>query len=174
MHHQELFEPLSTHDLADRVVLDIGGEGRHPEAWNLNPRTAKSFGPDRGQPIPRLICGRGERLPLADQSVDVMIVERTPLRTATLGEILRVARPGAIVYLRHFRPHQLDPHRNAVRMLPGRTERRTQSSGGHTAQETVIYLSSKRHERPKATCDAERDWSDLSAEFDPVQPGEKR
>ena len=33
-------------------ILDIGGEGRHPDAWNLNPRKTKTLGPDRGLPIP--------------------------------------------------------------------------------------------------------------------------
>jgi hypothetical protein len=68
-------------------ILDIGGEGRHPTAWNLNPRATKTLGPDRGEPIPRLIRGRGESIPLPDRSVDVVIVEQTPLQDwSTTGD----------------------------------------------------------------------------------------
>ena len=57
------------------MILDIGGEGRHPEAWNLNPRSRKTVGKQRGELIPLLIQGRGESIPLADRTVDVLIVE---------------------------------------------------------------------------------------------------
>ncbi len=123
------------------ITLDIGGEGRHPGAWNLNPRSRKTLGPQRGEPIPWLIRGRGERIPLADQSVDILIVERTPLRPATLTEILRVARPLARVVLRHANAHARDPHHLAVQMLHGAVEQRLTLIGRQTVQETVIRLS---------------------------------
>jgi ubiquinone/menaquinone biosynthesis C-methylase UbiE len=120
------------------TILDIGGEGRHPEAWNLNPRRHKTFGPERGQLIPRWIEGRGERIPLPDRSVDVLIVERTPLLPATLVEIARVASPTARIILRHVPAHHLDPHRLAVEVLSGKIERGTITIGSHRLQETVI------------------------------------
>lgn len=123
-------------------ILDIGGEGRHPAAWNLNPRTLRTFGPDQGQPIPRLIRGRGERIPLADASVDVIIVERTPLRAAVLHEIMRVARPGGLVVLRHVDLPWLDPHRHALRALAGKVERRAVQIGSQLLRETMIRLKS--------------------------------
>ncbi len=39
----------------------------------------KPWGPDRGEPIPRLIVARADALPLADGSVERIIVERTRL-----------------------------------------------------------------------------------------------
>ena len=121
------------------TVLDIGGEGRHPHAWNLNPRRHKTFGPQRGELIPRWIEGRGEQIPLPDGSIDVLIVERTPLAPATLAEIARVASPRARIILRHVPVYHLDPHRLAVQVLRGAIERGTFAIGSHTLQETVIH-----------------------------------
>lgn len=106
------------------MILDIGGEGCHPDAWNLNPRSRKTVGKQRGELIPLLIQGRGESIPLYDRTVDVLIVERMPLRLATLTEILQVARPSAMIVLRHAIAHQLDPHRLAVQVLRGTVEQR--------------------------------------------------
>jgi hypothetical protein len=120
------------------TVLDIGGEGRHADAWNLNPRRYKTFGPQRGELIPRWIEGRGERIPLPDGSVEVLIVERTPLVPATLAEIARVASARARIILRHVPVHHLDPHRLALQVLKGTIKRGTITIGSHTLQETVI------------------------------------
>jgi hypothetical protein len=124
------------------IVLDIGGEGRHPEAWNLNPRIRKTVGRQRGELIPLLIQGRGESIPLPDGIVDVLIVERTPLRVATLTEMLRVARPTAKIVLRHANAHRRDPHHLAVRVLKGIVQQRPAMIGQQAVQETVIRLGS--------------------------------
>lgn len=123
------------------LVLDVGGEGRHPQAWNLNPRRRKTIGPDRGQPIPRLIIGRGDAIPLADASVDVLIAERVPLRPATLAEMLRVAKSSATIILRHAQVPNHDPHRLAIKMLIGSVRRSTTKIGRQNVQETVIVLA---------------------------------
>lgn len=47
--------------------------------------------PSRGKPIPRLILGRAEAIPLPALSVKVILVERTPLRT---WEVLGRMRSG--------------------------------------------------------------------------------
>jgi hypothetical protein len=133
--HESAFMP------EDPVILDIGGEGRHPEAWNLNPRSRKTLGQQRGELIPRLIQGRGEGIPLPDRTVDVLIVERTPLRLATLSEMLRVARPSARIILRHANAHRRDPHHFAIQMLKGAVEQRMAMIGRQAVQETVIRLS---------------------------------
>lgn len=122
------------------IVLDIGGEGRHAGAWNLNPRALRTVGISRGQPIPRLIRGRGESIPLADASVDVLIVERTPLRQTTLREMLRVAKPSATTILRHAVGPLGDPHRVALQLLPGNHRRRIATIGRHYVLETIISL----------------------------------
>ncbi len=118
------------------VVLDVGGEGRHPEAWNLNPSPVKTFGEQRGQPIPRHIPGRADSIPLPDGSVDRLIVERTPLRVAALSEIARVISVTGTIVLRHAQPPNVDPHALASRILPGRISRRTIRLGGQVLQET--------------------------------------
>ncbi len=61
------------------ITLDIGGEGRHKAAINLNRNRRKTLGAGRGEPIPQLVVGRADAIPLADKSVDYIIVERTPL-----------------------------------------------------------------------------------------------
>lgn len=39
-------------------LLDIGGEGRYLDAWNLNHNRMKTLGPEKRSPIPRRIaCG---------------------------------------------------------------------------------------------------------------------
>lgn len=69
-----------------------------------------------------------------------MIVERTPLRPATLREIRRVVKPGAFVLLRHADLPWLDPHRIALRMLPGCVRRGSLQIGGQKYRETAIRL----------------------------------
>ena len=108
-----------------KFILDIGGEGAHPHAWNLNPSRVRTLNPHRGTPIPRLIPGRADAIPLPDHSVDQIIVERTPLRKAALAEIVRVLqRPGSVV-LRHAMATDLDPHRLARTILPGLVRQRS-------------------------------------------------
>src|SRR5690349_19991661 len=124
-----------------RFIRDVGGEGRNADAWHLNPSRFRTFRPQRGVPITRLIHGRGVARPLADRSVDVLIVERTPLRLPTLREILRVARPTATVVLRHVVTLGGDPHRIALGMLRGNIKRRWLTIGSHTLRETTIRLA---------------------------------
>lgn len=100
-------------------ILDIGGEGRHRAAWNLNPCRTKTLAPGRGQPIPRHIAGRADAIPLPDDSVDEVIVERTPLTVTALQEIDRVVAPGGRITLRHAMVPGIDPHATAKAMLAG-------------------------------------------------------
>lgn len=124
-------------------TLDIGGEGRHQAAWNLNPSPVKTKGADRGRPIPRLILGRAELIPLPDKSVDRLIVERTPLRRRALEEIRRVITPTGLVILRHAVPPDIDPHRLAIQVLAGRAQQRMVQIDGQRVQETV-FLNDER------------------------------
>lgn len=121
------------------ALLDVGGEGRHLAAWNLNPRRYKTRGPARGAPIPRLILGRAEAIPLPDQSVGMVIVERTPLLGGGLDEIERVLESTGIVLLRHARPPGHDPHRQACERLAGRVEQQVLHVSGYALQQTVFY-----------------------------------
>ena len=120
------------------LVIDIGGEGRHAEAWKLNLSPIKTLGPDRGSPIPRLILGRAEAIPLPNQCASVIFMERTPLRVEALREIRRVIRDDGTIILRHSIPPTLEPHRTACRFLPGRAFRRWFQVSGRWMQETVF------------------------------------
>ncbi len=132
-------------------TVDIGGEGRHQLAWNLNPSLVKTKGSERGRMIPRLIRGRAEAIPLLDQSVDCLIVERTPLRRRALEEIRRVITPTGLVILRHAVPGGIDPHRWAVRVLAGRTRQRSVHIDGQCVQETIFLSDECRFAKDQAT-----------------------
>ncbi|MEM9656858.1 MAG: hypothetical protein AAF961_00720, partial [Planctomycetota bacterium] len=121
-------------------VLDIGGEGRHEEAWNLNPRALRTIGPRRGEPIARRIAGRAGAIPLADESVDRIVMERTPLTRAALVEMARVAKAQGTITLRHATSPSFDPHRLARQILPGWKSERSVQIGRQVLQETCFQL----------------------------------
>jgi len=120
-------------------ILDIGGEGRHAQAWNLNPSPVRTFGSQRGSAIPRLILGRADQIPLPDGGVELIICERTPLRCKAYLEIKRVVAPNGFILLRHAVPPGIDPHREAYSFLPPRIHQRTITLGRCALQETLFY-----------------------------------
>ena len=121
-------------------TLDIGGEGRHERAWNLNPSPVKTLNPNRGERITRRIPVRAEAIPLPDHSVDNTIVERSPLRKASLYEMARVIHRNGTIVLRHAKPSNHDPHRLARAILSGRVTQRHFRIGGQVVQETCFQL----------------------------------
>ena len=139
-------------------VLDVGGEGRHPQAWNLNPSPVKTLGNQRGQPIPRHLYARADAIPLADRSVDRLIVERTPLRAAACRDIARVIASPGVVVLRHVRSPIGDPHGLAKQIILGRVSQRDITLGNRIVQETVIRVAPAESEKPtRSFTSAERD-----------------
>lgn len=97
-------------DLADRTVADIGGGGGYfSAAFTRRGATCVLVEPDvaeltaRGTPTSNAILGDGLRLPLRDESVDVSfssnVLEHVPDPGAFIDEMVRVTRPGGIVYL---------------------------------------------------------------------------
>lgn len=131
-------------------LLDIGGEGRHLVAWNLNPRSVKTLGLSRGKPIPRLILARAEAIPLPARSVNVVLVERSPLKAEALHEIKRIVVQGGTIILRHALPPRSDPHRTACELLKGRIRQRKILVATHALQETVIQYHTSR--QAKISC----------------------
>ncbi len=123
------------------VVLDIGGEGKHPQAWNLNPSRIKTIGPDAGEQIPRLICGRSDAIPFADASVSRIVVERTPLRESAIFEISRVIQPRGVIVLRHVPIPGRNRHGLAIQLLGGRFSQKTIRNSNGPLLETVIEIS---------------------------------
>lgn len=124
--------------IAGAFVLDVGGEGRHPAAWNLNQRRERSGASRANGPIPRLILARADAIPLARGAVDLAIVERTPLLVRALRELERVVKSGGAILLRHAITPAGDPHRVALRLLSGTADRRQFAHRGYQIQETIV------------------------------------
>ena len=93
-------------------LLDVGGEGRFGQAVNLNIRSVKTLGPNKGAPIPSYLRGRADEIPLPDATVRVLVMERTPLSRASVIELRRVVIPGGFIILRHH-ASIINPHRVA-------------------------------------------------------------
>ncbi|MBX3412496.1 MAG: methyltransferase domain-containing protein [Pirellulales bacterium] len=123
------------------LAIDIGGEGRHAHAWNVNTAGTKTIGRERGEPIPRLIVAHASRLPFAKASVDEVFLERTPLTRAALLEIARVVRVGGRVVLRHVPYDDRDRHALAIRLIPGAVTRGAATLGSQTVLETIICVA---------------------------------
>lgn len=133
-------------------VLDIGGEGAHLEAWNLNPSPTRTFGPRKGESIPRHIAGRAEAIPLPDSCVDRIVVERMALRAAAIGEMRRVLAPGGTIVLRHACPPGTDPHAAAVAAWGRPTSQRRYHRGEVETQESIFQfatISGEQYEKSR-------------------------
>jgi SAM-dependent methyltransferase len=97
-------------DLAGRTFVDVGGGGGYFTAA-LDDRGANGLlvEPDpgelrsRGEPRRNSVVGDGYRLPIQDASVDVSfssnVLEHVPDPGGFIDEMVRVTRPGGIVYL---------------------------------------------------------------------------
>lgn len=127
-------------DHHSELVFDIGGEGRHARAWNVNPSRTVTLGENAGEPIPRLIVARADALPFPTNGVRDIIVERTPLTRAALREISRVIVPAGRVVLRHvpLPDPDRDRHQAAVEILAGKTHRTNATIHGQQTIETTI------------------------------------
>lgn len=97
-------------DLPGRLVLDLGGGPGHFTAEFLargarcilvEPDASELRG--RGQPPPGAVRGDGMRLPIADGAVDLCfasnVLEHVPDPDRLIGEMIRVTRPGGVIYL---------------------------------------------------------------------------
>jgi RHS repeat-associated protein len=90
------------------IVVDIGGEGRHENAININV-SSKSLSGDvvngkynQGDPIPHLILiNPGSGLPFDDDTVDHVISESSPITSDPYAtELPRILKPGGEVTIR--------------------------------------------------------------------------
>lgn len=123
------------------IVLDIGGEGRHAQAWNVNRCRTQTLGRHAGEPIPRLIVARADALPFADNCVKSLIVERTPLTRAAARELSRVIQPEGQIVLRHVPLADRDRHEPTLAILGGKAQQRTTKIYGQPVLETKIQFS---------------------------------
>lgn len=122
-------------------LLDIGGEGRYATALNLNPRAEKTLGPEKGQPIPNRLNGRAEDIPLPDNSVQTVVVERTPVRDEALDEITRVVADGGTMVFRHVVADGINPHQRIRERIEGIVEMEDIELDGQQVQQLVIHRS---------------------------------
>ena len=97
-------------DLAGRTVVDVGGGGGYfSAAFGERGAQCLLVEPDadelrsRGDPRPGSVVGDGFGLPLKDASVDVSfssnVLEHVPDPGAFIDEMVRVTRPGGVVYV---------------------------------------------------------------------------
>jgi len=119
-------------------LLDVGGEGKHPAAWNLNISEFKTLGPDRGQLIPKWIAGNCNKIPLPDCSVRHLIMERVPLLKMAVVEIQRVIMPAGTIELRHAFYSGSHPHQLIRSLVDGEFTVGHVTIGGLRYEETII------------------------------------
>jgi SAM-dependent methyltransferase len=97
-------------ELRGKLVLDVGGgAGEFSAAFTARGARAVLLEPDaaeltsRGRPPSGAVRGDGCRLPLRDGAVDVCfssnVLEHVSRPDAFIGEMVRVTRPGGIIYL---------------------------------------------------------------------------
>ena len=139
-------EPQRMQELADQIALrdalraasktppkpvhiDIGGEGRYPDAINLNPNYD-------GLPKPT-VGGLGEQAPFKSSVADLVTVESAPLRPGTITEIARIAKPGSEIRLVHPADYAAQNHQKVIDAVKGTATSTTDANGITT---TVIRV----------------------------------
>ena len=108
-------------DLSGRVLVDVGGgPGYFADAFRAAGATYLSLDSDVGEmslhgrrpDVGTSVIGSGVRLPFASQSVDVCyssnVLEHVALPWRMADEMVRVTRPGGVVYLSYT--NWLSPH----------------------------------------------------------------
>jgi hypothetical protein len=96
------------------VHLDIGGEGRYPGAFNINPFSSAVPG---SPTFARLVRSVGEELPIRSDSIDLITIENTPLRPGIGAEVARVLRSSGRVELDHPADYAADAHPKVISAL---------------------------------------------------------
>ena len=93
--------PIIKKNATTDTVIDIGGEGRNPEAINININVKTSTTPPKDQNIPSLIVRLGDNAPLdfKNCSVTKVIMQGTPISNATAKEIARVIKKDGTILL---------------------------------------------------------------------------
>ncbi len=102
-----------------KVIIDIGGEGAHKGAINLNPNLWTTTTGTSGRPIPNLVMGVAEQLPFQSHSADTLIVESAPLRLGSATELARVIRPGGTIRLVHPSAYAASAHQGVIDAVGG-------------------------------------------------------
>jgi hypothetical protein len=101
---------------AGKLHIDAGGEGKHPEANNLNWSSSVhggGAGPalKDGDPIPNLVCGNIlSTWPIGDRQADIITVEGSPMNPIEIARVIKDGGKIAIIEggLREHLPKLLD------------------------------------------------------------------
>jgi RHS repeat-associated protein len=135
------------------VVVDIGGEGEHDRAINVNVRTFGTMNAvelggfirkkdTKDKRISRLVlrpnCDGG--LPFRSKSVDKIFVEGSPLEKGTAAEIARIIRPGGQIELFHPVTAHGDPHQRMIDAIGDRGTASTSIDTSGLFRITIITL----------------------------------
>jgi len=142
--------------LADRVVVDVGGgPGHFTREFRARGASCVLVEPDsaelhaRGDPPPGAVRGDGMRLPVADSAADLCfssnVLEHVRAPLAMLDEMIRVTRPGGVVYLAFtnwYSPwggHEMSPwHYLGARYAEQRYTRRADKKPKHQVGTTLF------------------------------------
>jgi hypothetical protein len=100
------------------IHLDLGGEGRYPDAININPNAYTSTTGEPGEKIPFWVKGRSDDIPISSSSVDKVTIENAPINLNTIDEMLRVLRPRGDIYLSHPKDYAKEAHQLIIDSFP--------------------------------------------------------
>jgi hypothetical protein len=118
------------------LILDVGGEGAHKGAVNVNPGTLTSTTGKPGRLIPNRVEGVTEKIPFPSGSAAVVIVENAPIRPGAAAELARVVGKGGTIKLTHPSDYAKQAHAQVVEATRGRAL--TETRNGITT--TVIAV----------------------------------
>jgi hypothetical protein len=119
------------------VHIDIGGEGRYPNAINVNPNTTTSTTGTAGRTIPNHVPGRGERLPFGARNADGISLENAPITAQTGAEIARVIKPGGSIRLVSPSDYAAAAHKRVIDSISGCNVQQSTVNGTTTTTITV-------------------------------------
>jgi hypothetical protein len=134
--------------------IDIGGEGRYSDAVNVNsgyfgnpPVTSgpsmQGYAGTAGRPIPNVVLASGEALPFADQSIDIITLQNTPIRPGTISEITRVIKAGGEIRLVGPKLIVEDLHKQIAQRVGGNIYQVTINNGVEDILYTNIVVPTK-------------------------------
>jgi hypothetical protein len=119
------------------VHIDIGGEGRYPNAINVNPNTNTSTTGTAGRTIPNRVPGRGESLPFGARHADGISLENAPITAQTAAEIARVIKPGGSIRLVSPSDYAAVAHKRVIDAISGCNVQQSTINGITTTTITV-------------------------------------
>jgi hypothetical protein len=102
------------------LIVDVGGEGAYAGAVNVNPGALTSTTGKPGRPIPNLVNGVAENIPIASQSASVVILENAPIRPGAAAELARVIKKGGTIKLSHPADYASQTHSKVVDATRGK------------------------------------------------------